>query len=249
MDGHGGAAASTLVSTEMPKLLSNELVVNRRSVPEALEESWSSVCETYQQQCTDPDQCLADYDPKEGRLMANTGGEDLFAGTTVSVMALDEKTGKLTVLNCGDSRSLVATSNGSVRFTTRDHTPQSEEQRLVEGIEAGFNYSLPKCRVARWSLSVGAYEYSVARSLEGPLATSKGIVSDPDVTKLSADSGEILLSASDGLWEVMDSNEVALDLHKMRKQGMSASDAAKALCSMALNKGTSDNVSAVVVFL
>ena len=249
MDGHGGSAASTLVANDIPDLLSKELVVNRQSVSGALEESWDIVCQKYQQQCTNPDACLADYDPKEGVLMANTGGEDLIPGTTISIMALDETTGKLTVLNCGDSRSMVTTPEGKVRFASSDHTPESEEERLREGAEAGLDYSIPKCRVNKWSLSVGAYAYSVARSLEGPFATSKGIVSDPDVTEISVDAGEILLSASDGLWEVMDSNEVAVDLDKMRKQGMPAKDAAKALCSMALRKGTSDNVSAVVVFL
>jgi serine/threonine protein phosphatase PrpC len=249
MDGHGGDAASTIVSSEMPSLLSNELVVNRRSVPEALESSWETVCGQYRELCAHPEECRADYDPREGILMANTGGEDLVAGTTISVLVLDEKMGKVTTLNCGDSRSLIVGSKGSVRFVTSDHTPESEESRLREGIESGLTYSLPKCRLGKWSISIGAYEYAVARSLEAPFATSKGIVSDPDVTELSVYSGETLLSASDGLWEVMDSSEVALDLYKMRKQGMSASDSAKALCSMALKKGTSDNVSAVVVHL
>jgi len=249
MDGHGGDAASSLVSSEIPGLLSTELIVNRRNVSEALEAAWETVCLEYRQQCTNPEICIADYDAREGKLMANTGGKDLIAGTTTSVMALDENTGKLTVLNCGDSRTVIATSKGKVRFVTRDHDPQSEEDRLREGIEAGYDYSLPKCRVNRWSLSVGAYEYNLARSLEGPFATSKGIVSDPDIITLPVEAGETLLSASDGLWEVMDTDEAALDLQKFREKGMSASDAAQALCSMALKKGTSDNVSVVVVFL
>jgi serine/threonine protein phosphatase PrpC len=86
--------------------------------------------------------------------------------------------------------------------------------------------------------------------LEGAFATSKGIVSDADVSTISARAGEILISASDGLWDVMDSNEVANDLYKMRVQEkLPARDAARAICSMALRKGTSDNVSAVVVYL
>jgi len=249
MDGHGGLAASTMVSSELPSLLSNELIINRRSVPNALEEAWERVCKMYQEQCTDPDLCVADYDPRLGALMANTGSEDLVAGTTASVMALDEKTGKLTVLNCGDSRTMVVNSQGRVQFTTKDHTPQTEDKRLCEGIQAGLNYSLPKCRMSRWCLTVGDYEYSVGRSLEGPFATSKGIVSDPDVTTIPIKCGEILVSASDGLWEVMDSDEVAIDINKMRAQGMTAKDTARTLCSMAIKKGTSDNVSTVVIFL
>ena len=114
----------------------------------------------------------------------------MIAGTTIYVMALDEKAGKLTVLNCGDSYSLViSTSNnnnndnkGSVKFVTRDHTPQSEEQRLSDGIHAGMDYSPSECRVSRWYLAVNNYTYSLGRSLQGLFATSKGIVSDPDIT-------------------------------------------------------------------
>eukprot|EP00980_Cylindrotheca_fusiformis_P007760 scaffold1648_cov115-Cylindrotheca_fusiformis.AAC.15 len=249
MDGHGGNDASVLVSREMPSRLTKELVVNRRPVSEALKVAWETVCETYTNICLDPEYCRADYDPREGTLMANTGGADLIPGTTVSVMALDETKGKLTVLNCGDSRSLVATAAGKVRFVTQDHTPESEEQRLQEGIDSGLDYSLPQCKLTKWTLSVGAYEYSVARSLEGPFATSKGIVSDADITELPVDAGEILLSATDGVWEVMDSKEVASDLYKMRKAGVPARQAARSICLKALNKGSSDNVSAVVVYL
>jgi serine/threonine protein phosphatase PrpC len=251
MDGHGGTAASKMVSQRLPALLTNQLVVQnrQRTVRNALEDAWTSVCESYQTICTDGE-CIADYDPREGILQAETGSKDLVAGTTCSMFALDETTSDLTVLNCGDSRSVVVDASGNVKYATEDHKPQTEEKRLQEGIEQGLDYSLPQCRLSRYWIKVGEYEYAVGRSLEGPFATSKGIVSDPDIISLSVASGEILVSASDGLWDVMDSDEVAIDLHKMRAQEkMTARDAARALCSMAIRKGSSDNVSAVVVFL
>mmetsp|Transcript_37378 Transcript_37378/g.41812 ORF Transcript_37378/g.41812 Transcript_37378/m.41812 type:complete len:899 (+) Transcript_37378:23-2719(+) len=252
MDGHGGKSASKIVSEDLPGLLSNQLVVQdrSRSVCEALEDSWLSICETYQQNCLSDGECIADYDPTEGILLAETGSVDLQAGTTCSMMALDETSSELTLLNCGDSRSLLISEHGKVKFVTLDHTPQSEEERLLQGVKQGLEYSLPKCRLSRWSLKVGDYEYAVGRSLEGVFATSKGIVSDPDVSTLTVQVGEILVSATDGLWNVMDSNEVAMDLYKMRiNNDMSAQDAASTLCQMALRKGSSDNVSAVVVYL
>lgn len=251
MDGHGGMAASKLVANELPSILTNELVVQnrQRSVTEATTEAWNAVCDRYRGNCQNGE-CVADYDPKEGILMAETGSKGLTAGTTCSMFALDETTSDLTVLNCGDSRSVIVSPDGSALFATEDHKPQSEERRIQEGIENGLDYSLPQCRLSRWWIKVGDYEYSVARSLEGPFATSKGIVSDPDVTTLSVQPGEILVTASDGLWDVMDSSEVALDLHKMRtRERMSARDAARSLCSLAIQKGSSDNVSAVVVYL
>jgi len=162
---------------------------------------------------------------------------------------LDEKTGQLTLLNCGDSRSLVVTSSGKVQFATKDHTPQSEEERILKAIDAGYNYSMPKCRLSGWSISVGDYEYAVGRALEGPFATAKGIVCEPDLTTVPVSPGEILVSATDGLWEVIDSEEVARDVHMLRERGLSARDAAHSLSSAALRKGTQDNVSVIVVYL
>ena len=60
----------------------------------------------------------------------------------------------------------------------------------------------------------------------------------------------IIVSATDGLFDVMDSEEVALYLTRAREVSqMSASDAAKTLSSRAIEKGTADNVSVVVVYL
>lgn len=249
MDGHGGTAASTKVSTELPTVLRNQVVFNRLPLEQALLDSWNMICQSYQQQCADEEQCIADYDSREGVLTANTGSEDLIAGTTASVMALDETNGVLVVLNCGDSRSMVVTVDGKVQFATQDHTPQTEEERLMQGIAAGLDYSLPKCKFSKWYISTGMYEYAVGRSLEGPYVTSKGIVSDADISKTLVGPGEILMSATDGLWEVMDSEEVASILHRMKQQGLHARDAARSLCSMAVKKGTTDNVSVVVVYV
>jgi serine/threonine protein phosphatase PrpC len=251
MDGHGGMAASKMVSETIPAHLSNQLVIQnrQRSVKEALGDSWEAVCNLYKNRCS-LEECVAEYDPREGILMAETGSIDLTPGTTSSLFALDETTSELTVLNCGDSRSVIVGTDGKVRFATEDHKPQNEEERLRKGVEEGLDYSLPQCRLSKWWIKVGDYEYSVARSLEGPFATSKGIVSVPDVSSTSAQKGEILISATDGLWDVMDSSEVAIALNKMRRQErMSAKDASRALCAMAIRKGSSDNVSAVVIYL
>jgi serine/threonine protein phosphatase PrpC len=250
MDGHGGMAASTMLSETLPTVLSRELLLNDSipSVEVAMKHAWDEVCQMYRNQCSE-DSCAADYDPKEGILMANTGSGDLIAGSTASMFGLDETSGSLTVLNCGDSRTIVVAA-GKVTFATKDHTPQVEQERLMKGIEAGLDYSFPQCRVGRWYLPVGEYEYALCRALEGPFATSKGIVSDPDLTTLKAQTGMTLMSASDGLWDVMDNFEVANYLTQAREvRQMTARDAAKKLANRAIEKGTADNVSVVVVYL
>ena len=252
MDGHGGKAASTMVAETLPSLVSQELLFNNSipSVESVLVDAWETIGDAYRLQCSDDDSCSADYDPNEGTLDANTGSQGLVAGTTSSFWGLDEATGSLTFLNCGDSRSILVENSGEIKFETSDHTLQAEEARFLQGVEAGLNYSVPECFLTRWWLPVGEYEYALGRSLEGPFVTSKGIISEPDVVTMKAKSGMIIVSATDGLFDVMDSEEVALYLTRAREVSqMSASDAAKTLSSRAIEKGTADNVSVVVVYL
>jgi serine/threonine protein phosphatase PrpC len=249
-DGHGGTAASTLASKALPELVSEELFRKKNiAVGAVLENAWNTISLDYRQACASETTCIADYDAREGTLDANTGADDLVAGTTASLAALDESNGNISILNCGDSRTIVLSIDGKLTFQTNDHTPEQEMDRLKTGKAQGLDYSIPECSVSRWWLSVGNYQYAVGRSLEGPYATSKGITSEPDMTKLQAEPGSAMVCATDGLWEVMDSKEVAHVVATVRSRGTSAGDAAKTICSMAMEKGSSDNVSAVVVYL
>jgi serine/threonine protein phosphatase PrpC len=254
MDGHMGKAASSEVQNSLPKYFSEEVLRDSGNgdtpVESLLQRAWEDTCDSYRLACTNEDECIADYDSREGILMANTGSSDTAAGTTTCVVALEKKTSRLAMLNCGDSRGLVIDSKGGLVFKTYDHKPDRETERFAQGIEQGLNYDVPGCRMSRWYVLVGDYEYAVSRSLEGPFATSKGIVSTPDISTLEATSGSTVAVASDGLWDVMDSTQVANIAHSLRfEQGMSAGDAAKTLCSMALERGTTDNVSVVILYL
>ena len=261
-DGHGGKAASQTASQLMPSLVTAEITTS--TLKEAIERAWETTCMSYRKGCDElGEQCVADYDPREGILLASTGSKDMTAGTTASMSIFDED--ELIVLNCGDSRTLLVgppanndndDNNGSesaILFATRDHSPfcKREQDRLQRGRdELGLDYSIPECSMSRWSLKVGDYRYALSRSLEGTFATSKGIVSDADISDLSSLAPSMIVTASDGLFEVMDNEEVAQDLLRMRyERNMSASDAAKNICEMALDKGTSDNVSVVIVYL
>ena len=154
---------------------------------QAVQSAWEMTCDTYKEGCSIYGECVADYDQREGILMAGTGSKDLVAGTTASIGALsmnvDDKD-ELIVLNCGDSRTLIVREardkllKSFVHFVTKDHSPKckSEAERLKKGIKEGLDYSVPQCSVNRWWLRVGDYQYAVSRNLEGNFVTSKGIV-------------------------------------------------------------------------
>lgn len=260
-DGHGGDAASKTASQILPSLFSTKVELS--DLGQALESAWDETCETYKEGCTIYGSCVADYDPREGVLLAGTGSKDWVAGTTASIAAFSSQNDRneLVVLNCGDSRTLIvgepkdkSMSQSYLHFATQDHSPKSESEyyRLQTGKESGLDYSLPQCSVNRWWIKVGDYQYAVSRSLEGEFASSKGIVSDADVEVLDLSrlvqlrNDASLVIASDGLFEVYDNEFIAKEVATMRGEGTSAKDVAKQLCLMALEKGTTDNVSVVV---
>lgn len=249
----------------LPKMVSSELEMNKDTTLKlALDTSWDSVCDSYRNGCLNDDDggCVATYDVREGIVNAGTSSVDLVAGTTGTVAALALNEGgaisDFVVLNCGDSRTLVAgePTDGNrnyIRFKTRDHQPSCPEEgkRLI----ANPNYSDPQCSMNKYWLTVGDYRYAVSRSLEGSLATSVGITSESDLFSVnlaeisSRVSDGIIIQASDGLFEVLDNEEVGRDAVEMRKRGLSATDCAQHLCDLAKKKGTSDNVTVIIVYL
>lgn len=298
-DGHAGTAASETASSILPPLFTQAL--QSVSIREALERSWDITCDTYRNGCDENGECVADYDPIQGILYAETGSTDVFgksfqllaknafyptashsialpskcnhevAGCTATIAAIamnPSGTNELTILNCGDSRTLVVgeptspddSGNAFVIFETRDHSPDDELEieRLVQGRTAGLDYSIPQCYDFTTSgsfMRIDQFQYALSRSLEGSYVTSKGIVSDPDVTTLNISSSIAdrrdcaLVLACDGLFEVMSNEEVGREVVRLRQEGYKAGDVAKNLCGQALKKGSYDNLSVLVVYL
>jgi serine/threonine protein phosphatase PrpC len=63
------------------------------------------------------------------------------------------------------------------------------------------------------------------------------------------DAHEAIVVASDGVWEVLDSNTVANLVHDWKREGLTASAAAKKLTDAATDQSSPDNISAIVMYL
>ncbi|KAL7539257.1 hypothetical protein ACHAXR_010751 [Thalassiosira sp. AJA248-18] len=271
-DGHGGDAASTSLAQLMPSLFSVELAeksgatgARATDLRDALESAYELACSTYRNGCDEEGLCIADYDPIEGIIVAGTGASDVVAGSTVTMSCCsvaEDGADILTVLNCGDSRTMAfgrprggSDKDSVVHFSTRDHSPscELEIERLAAGKDLG--YSQPECSMSRWRMKVGDYQYALARSLEGSFATSKGIVSDPDISMVNL--SEMLAErelcsvalASDGLFEVIDNEQAGRYVIEWREAGLSADEVAQKMCRKAVELGSPDNVSVVVLYL
>jgi serine/threonine protein phosphatase PrpC len=273
-DGHGGNAASKSLAQLLPSLFSVELAgiltdgkdkATSEDLRNAMESAYDIACRTYRDGCDELETCVADYDPREGIILAAMGANDVIAGSTATVAVLsvsEDGADELSVLNCGDSRTLVigkprggSSKDSVVHFSTRDHSPscELEIERLSRGMDQGF--SQPMCRMGRWRIKVGDFTYGLARSLEGSYATMKGLVSDADISAvnltdmLAEREHASVVIASDGLFEVIDNEECGRYVIKCRAEGLEASLAAKQLTKLAIDKGSPDNVSVVVVYI
>ncbi|KAI3524969.1 hypothetical protein L1887_03640 [Cichorium endivia] len=161
------------------------------------------------------------------------------------------------VANCGDSRAVLYRGKEAIPLST-DHKPNREDE--YARIEAAGG------KVIQWNGHRVFGVLAMSRSI-GDAYLKPWIIAEPEVTFTArAREDECLILASDGLWDVM-SNEEACQVAKKRiliwhkknggaplERGVGGVDpaaqaAADYLSMLALQKGSKDNISVIVVDL
>ena len=91
---------------------------------------------------------------------------------------------------------------------------------------------------------------AVPRALGGKVWRAAGISPAPDVATLSCGGADGLVLASDGLWDVLSSDDAAafVRANRLFRPERSAAQVAAALASRAAALGSTDDVSVVCVF-
>ncbi|XP_073223928.1 probable protein phosphatase 2C 59 [Cicer arietinum] len=154
------------------------------------------------------------------------------AGSTASTAILVGD--RLLVANVGDSRAVIC-RGGNAIAVSRDHKPdQTDERQRIEDA-GGFVMWAGTWRVGG--------VLAVSRAF-GDRLLKQYVVADPEIQEEKVDSSlEFLILASDGLWDVV-SNEEAVAMIKPIED---AEEAAKRLMKEAYQRGSSDNITCVVV--
>ncbi|KAL8498023.1 hypothetical protein ACS0TY_021390 [Phlomoides rotata] len=161
------------------------------------------------------------------------------------------------VANCGDSRAVLNRGKVPVPLSV-DHKPNREDECMR--IEAAGG------KVINWDGYRVSGVLAVSRSI-GDRYLRPYVVADPEIMFISrTKEDECIILASDGLWDVM-TNEEACDLARKRillwhkKNGSTlpkergtgtdpaAQDAADYLSQLAFQRGSTDNISVIVVDL
>ncbi|CAL8095708.1 unnamed protein product [Calicophoron daubneyi] len=232
-DGHAGALVSELCATELLKCIvdTEEFKKINPDLAPSLSEIERGIRDGF-----------LSLDDRLRRLPQLASGEDKSGSTAVCVLITPKH---IFFANCGDSRAMLI-RQGEVAFTTVDHKPiNPDEKKRIQNaggsvIVQRVNGSLAVSR------SLGDYAYKSAKGL-GP--TEQLISPEPEITILDRDKSldEMIVLACDGVWDVL-SNETLCTLLLQR---MKCTEDLSAICNetidMCLYKGSSDNMSIVVV--
>jgi serine/threonine protein phosphatase PrpC len=187
-----------------------------------------------------------------------------YQGSTAVVTLLHEaKDGTRTLVsaNIGDSRGVLS-RNGAAIDLTRDHKPNDDKEKariLAMGEKIEWDHYCKVHRVRNLSLSRAIGDRFAKPAVSGEVE----IQSFPIYDK----KDEFIVLASDGLWDVMSSQDVVTYVHKrlhappkdgaditcaedmaslkyLRRKNMS-----RFVANEALRRGSGDNISVVIVWL
>jgi len=162
--------------------------------------------------------------------------KNMRCGTCALVAFFSDR--RIFIANVGDSRAVACRSNSGSYRITRDHRPDVAEE-LERIRSAGGNVTK----------TAGVYrlqgDISVSRAL-GDAHLKPFICDDPDVFELSLDDSLLfIILACDGLWDVLSDDDAV----KIVQNAADPLKAASRLVEESLRRGSTDNVSVIVIEL
>ncbi len=183
--------------------------------------------------------------------------------TAVATLLHEASDGTRTLIsaNIGDSRGILS-RNGNAIDLTRDHKPNDDKEKariLAMGEKIEWDHYCKVHRVRNLSLSRAIGDRFAKPAVSGEVEIKCFPVYD--------DKDEFILLASDGLWDVMSSQEVVSYVHKRLnappKDGIDVTcekdmaslkslrrkNLSRFIANEALRRGSGDNISVVIVWL
>jgi len=146
----------------------------------------------------------------------------LLAGTTAVIAVLCESCTKLVIANVGDSRAIICRRDSDnkikVVLSSADHNLDrlDEVERILAAngmiVErnGGIKRVIPNPKeFSEDDIIKQKLALNMSRSLGHTILSNYGVCSQPEFFSTIIQNDDILILASDGLWELMENNEVA----------------------------------------
>ncbi|XP_057833368.1 protein phosphatase 2C 53 [Cryptomeria japonica] len=265
-DGHGGAQASNFCKDRLHQALIEELQLianGEGSIIDDDNQSWQRHWERALVNCFKKVDVEVGQDPNSRDECGNEEHMECcsepVAPETVGTTAVVAIVGSCQVIvaNCGDSRAVLCRAGRAIPLSV-DHKPNRDDE--MARIEAAGG------KVIWWNGFRVLGVLAMSRAI-GDRYLKPCIIPDPEITFTQrAKEDECLILASDGLWDVI-SNEDACNLARRclarwyttnaniaskptnDLMDPAARAAANHLCKLAIQRGSSDNITVLVVDL
>ncbi|XP_026422558.1 probable protein phosphatase 2C 6 [Papaver somniferum] len=251
-DGHGGSQVANYCRDRFHLALTEEIETMKEGLMNgSFKDNWET---QWEKAFTN---CFMKVDAEVGGSI-NGSGEPVAPETVGSTAVVSVVcSSHIIVANCGDSRAVLCRGKSPVPLS-EDHKPNREDE--YARIEAAGG------KVIQWNGHRVFGVLAMSRSI-GDRYLKPWIIPDPEVKFVPrTKEDECLILASDGLWDVLTNEEVCdvarrriLLWHKkngatpLPERGIGVDPAAQAvaecLSKLAIQKGSKDNISVVVVDL
>ncbi|CAN8317747.1 unnamed protein product [Cochlearia groenlandica] len=221
-DGHRGAAAAEFSAQYLPELIQS---LSSTSPEDALSQAFVRTDLAFR------------HELDTHRQSIKVSQKDWHPGCTAIASLLVDN--KLFVANVGDSREILCRGGHSFPLSKAHLATCIEERNRVIRDGGRIDWLVDTWRVAPAGLQV-------TRSI-GDDDLKPAVTAEPEISEtiLSADD-EFLVMASDGLWDVMNDEEVIGIIRDTVKEPTMCS---KRLATEAAERGSGDNITVIVVFL
>lgn len=169
-----------------------------------------------------------------------------FAGSTCILVCDYKFQGKrhLDIMNLGDSRCVISKKN-IAQVITKDHKPNwPDEKKRIQKLGGDIYYDGSDWRIG---------DLSVSRAF-GDLDSQPYISQVPDIFRYKVGhNDQFMVIACDGLWDVLDNQTVVnfivsqcydMECNRINKK----TNIARMLSELALKKGSTDNITIIVIF-
>lgn len=221
-DGHGGKHISSILKKIMPKYFTKLSDYSDNTIIEECEKIQQALIKQHNKEATyEGSTCLAMINYIENNIL------------------------NFVILNIGDCRCVICKDNNAIPIT-KDHKPyHPEEKYRIQSNGGIINYDGTDWRIGL---------LSVSRTF-GDLDT-KHISHIPEIFRFQYEKTiKFIIMACDGLWDVM-TNQEAVDFILEHSYDISTKtrinpeiNVSQLLAKFAFDKGSSDNVSVIVIFI
>jgi serine/threonine protein phosphatase PrpC len=175
------------------------------------------------------------------------------SGTTAISVLLESSTGRIAAANVGDSRAIIVRGKKIISLSTDQDAANKKEAVRIKGVGGTINKAGYINGFIQVSRSVGDYDSKFVESNdangEPAIRHSMAVVATPDIVWGQLQPDDILVLCCDGVIEPKHPSATWIGKHvrSSMDRGKTAQEAAESLAQEALDMGSQDNVSVLIV--